>query len=147
MITIKLPGDPSLHIANLWGGLWQHWKSALLANLKIESIIINWSHCAEHQGLRLIHLKLKVCPFDQHLFLFPSLVLSFWSPFLYEMPQIDALKKGKFLSVSCKKKKKKIRKQGKITFIFRVTWFREGGGCIWLNEKIQVISNPMLMKN
>jgi len=47
------------------------------------------------------------------------------------MPQIDALKKGKFLSVSCKKKKKKKkRKQGKITFIFRVTWFREGGGCI-----------------
>ena len=44
------------------------------------------------------------------------------------MPQIDALKKGKFLSVSCKKKKKKNRKQGKITFIFRVTWFREGGG-------------------
>ena len=73
MITIKLPGDPSPHIANLWGGSWQRWKSALLANLKIESIIINWSHRAEHQGSRLLHLKLKVCPFDQHLSLFPAL--------------------------------------------------------------------------
>lgn len=42
------------------------------------------------------------------------------------MPQIDALEKGKFLSVSCKKKKKKNR--GKITFIFRVMWFGGGGG-------------------